>query len=590
MKSEIYWVKFYKEFANELIKYKNKRKDIIETIKRIFKNIETIDLPTLEKDNNIVDIDPFTVFGLFNKRSLTRENRIKIISGFAKEFKLQTKIPTEFDGIPTLDNRNATFYAFADERKEDDIDNLWNLFEAAITYIKDRNEDNIEKFSKYFDIAVGMKYNAYGKITMGLYWIAADFFLTLESRTKWYIYQSNKISKSIISELPEIKNGMSSKDYLNIIEKIQKGINNGEIKAKDFVDLSYKAWEYSNEVNNQTKEKNVKNNIEKNKNIIEGNSKPENRIGQNLIVYGVPGSGKSYYIENILLKGEDKEKYVKRVTFYPEYTYYDFIGQMIPKKNGKGLEPAKGPFTRILEKALEAEKNKKGEHFYLIIEELNRGNAEAIFGDIFQLLDRDENGRSRYSIDNQFIAEALNLESEKIYLPSNLSIYATINNADQNVFNMDTAFGRRWNYELKPCNVEKNTEENEDNKIFFEGYIKGTNIEWNKLRNIINIKIIEEKNAIFNAEEKRIGLYYIDKQLLKMPSDKINPEENKRYREKFANKIFRYLYLNVFKNDLGLIFKKANEKTLEDYTSDFKKEGDITKILIGLGDENESRD
>ena len=397
--------------------------------------------------------------------------------------------------------------------------------------------------------------------------------------------------KAILEVYPEIMNKYNEK---NNIEKYVKNYKLCELtKEKDSgKTFTLFIWNYINQNEGIDpkfiKENNIQDKEESNNRIIRNNKE----IGTNLIVYGVPGSGKSYYIENELLKGVDKEKYVKRVTFYPEYTYYDFVGQKIPASNGNGLIPEMGPFTRILNKALESEKNKTGEHFYLIIEELNRGNAEAVFGDLFQLLDRDEKGKSRYSIDNQFISEALDLEDKTVYLPSNLSIYATINNADQNVFNMDTAFGRRWNYELKMCNIDKNVAKNDNNKIFFDGYIKGTNIKWNDFRNDINRKIIKEKEEIFNAEDKRMGLYYIDKQLLEIRNDEkdIDNQNDNIYREKFANKIFRYLYLNVFKNDLGQIFKNSNEKTLEDYIIEFKKEGDIKKILKELGDENESRD
>lgn len=306
--------------------------------------------------------------------------------------------------------------------------------------------------------------------------------------------------------------------------------------------------------------------------------------GRSLIIYGVPGSGKSYRIENELSK---KNKNVERITFYPEYTYYDFVGQRIPKqKDGKiylDFEP--GIFTRTLAKAFA----NRTQHYYLIIEEMNRGNAEAIFGDIFQLIDRDKKGGSKYRIYNLSLRDAIRkyIEEEKqkgrvktdiaeidqIYIPSNLSIYATINNADQNVFNFDTAFGRRWEYELMPCNRR-------DNTIYSTGYIKGTNYKWSSVREMINKKILQYRDEIYNAEEKRLGLYYIDEECLKKEKDDTSKDDD-YYAEKFANKIFRYLYLNVFKNNEEKIFK--DRKILEDYIVEFKKHKELDRILE-LGD------
>ena len=298
------------------------------------------------------------------------------------------------------------------------------------------------------------------------------------------------------------------------------------------------------------------------------NKKEQNLFeGKNIIVYGVPGSGKSYYINKRLKNIPDDRK--ERVTFYPEYTYYDFVGQKVPSKDG-GLEFELGNFSKILKKALE----NSNKDYYLIIEELNRGNAEAIFGDIFQLLDR-KNGRSEYTIDNLNLMEELNFGEKEIYIPSNLTIYATINNADQNVFNFDTAFSRRWEYIQMPCTPDSLNKDETENKIFSNGYIKGTDIKWNQLRESINRAIINNRNNIYNAEEKRIGLYYIDKDCLSLKKN----DEDKTSIAKFSSKIFRYLYVNVFRNNQELIFNNAQNKVLEEYIKQFEKSKNIHEIL-----------
>lgn len=294
--------------------------------------------------------------------------------------------------------------------------------------------------------------------------------------------------------------------------------------------------------------------------------------GESVIYYGIPGSGKSYYIKNKILNGVPEENF-ERVTFYPEYTYYDFVGQKLPKDDGTGLQFEAGPFTRILEKAL---KNRQ-EHYYLIIEEMNRGNAQAIFGDIFQLLDRDIDGNSVYATTNYVVSQYLkskeiNLKENKVIIPSNITIIATINTSDQNVFNLDTAFGRRWQYEIFGEEQTKGT-----NNIYSKGKIIGIEgFTWNEIREKINEKILKSEE-IFYAEDKRMGLYYIDKECL---SEGEETEELKAIsRKKFANKIFRYLWTDVFKNDREAIFYTEKYSTLEKIIIDFTNGKAIEQII-----------
>lgn len=248
------WVNFYKEFSNVLLEYKNNRKILIEKIIKVYADAN-INLPTLEKDNNIVDIDPFSVFGLFNKSSMTNENRISIISEIAKNFSVSAKVPKSFDSIPVLMNQNAIFYHFKDEngREDDDIEQLWSLFDSAIKYSHDPNENNKANVEKYFDLTINHKGNGNSKITMGLYWIAPDIFLNLDSRNTWYIYESGKIPKEIVDNLPTIDNKIKAIKYLDIIDKMKNYLTSNKSKFNNFIELSYEAWKYSEEVNIKNK-------------------------------------------------------------------------------------------------------------------------------------------------------------------------------------------------------------------------------------------------------------------------------------------------------------------------------------------------
>lgn len=246
------WVDFYKEFAQKLRAYKRKRQQLVSKVKMIYENTG-INLPTLGKDNKIVDIDPFTVFGLFNKSSMKEENRIKIISVIAELFGVTAKIPTDFNSIPVLNNQNATFYYFVGERAEHDIDDLWDFFESALDYSVNTSADKRQALSELFDLVINKKGNGNSKITMGLYWIAPNFFLNLDQRNTWYIYESGKLPSDLVSLLPKIEVKIPAIKYFDIVEKLGEYLNDGGRVFKDFKDLSSEAWCYSEQVNQENK-------------------------------------------------------------------------------------------------------------------------------------------------------------------------------------------------------------------------------------------------------------------------------------------------------------------------------------------------
>lgn len=243
------WVDFYKELSDILLQYKNNRRELIEKVKKIYE-ITGINLPTLEKDNQIVDIDPFTFFGLFNKK-LTDTNRLAILKAVAELFDVKTPVPTTFNSIPVLNPLNATFYYFLPDREDEDIPDLWELFDAALAYAKNPTPETIDRVSKYFDICINKKGNGNGKITMGLYWIAPDSFLNLDQRNKWYVYKSGELPKELVQSLPKNEAKIPSAKYFDIVEKLRVYLQSGESKLKDFMELSFEAWKCSNNNNEE---------------------------------------------------------------------------------------------------------------------------------------------------------------------------------------------------------------------------------------------------------------------------------------------------------------------------------------------------
>lgn len=321
--------------------------------------------------------------------------------------------------------------------------------------------------------------------------------------------------------------------------------------------------------------------------VVEQNNAFNDSIGFNKIFYGIPGCGKSYKIDAMLNHKPEfvdeaiKNKIVKkadesdivRTTFYLDYSNSDFIGQIYPcvekveVNNDDGSVDYKsivtykripGPFTKALLRAYQHLIDKDNSQVYLIIEEINRGNAAAIFGDTFQLLDR-KNGDSEYPINNEFIESYLkenleNIESlpsnynlERIMIPHNLTIFATMNTSDQNVFPLDTAFKRRWNR-------ERITNDWENIGHIKEMYVPYTDITWETFAKTINKEMISQsiKKDAPISEDKQMGAYFANEDMLTdgpMEKDDVKLSN-------FENNILDYLYNDVTKFDHSILFEK----------------------------------
>lgn len=251
--SNFNWIPFYEAFATRLLDFKNNRSELISRIVDAYKSIN-IPLPKLDSVPIPEDIDPFTIFGLFNK-GITDSNRIKIISELAKIFDLDEQVPKDFDGIPVLNNLNATFYRFINdaERKDNDIDGLWFLFEAALAYAKEPDE-NKPQFVSAFNNVKDLKGNRW-KLTMGLYWVRPYSFMNLDSRNRWYIEDRLEVPQSLRDEILNLGNTLPSGDiYLKICEDFTKAASSNEYGFNSLPQLSYDAWIVSEQVNQELKE------------------------------------------------------------------------------------------------------------------------------------------------------------------------------------------------------------------------------------------------------------------------------------------------------------------------------------------------
>ncbi|WP_187947100.1 McrB family protein [Helicobacter pylori] len=287
--------------------------------------------------------------------------------------------------------------------------------------------------------------------------------------------------------------------------------------------------------------------------------------GKNIILYGVPGSGKSYTLQRDYY---NDNSVVEKIVFHPDYSYSDFVGQIMPSVDDSGIVSYKfnpGPFTNILKKAYH---NPQTKHV-LVIDEINRGNAPAIFGEIFQLLDRLKHdkdgfkkGSSEYAINNMDIANIVHSDKNaSIRIPSNLWIIATMNTSDQNVFTLDTAFQRRFSMQL----IENSFENVDDD--FKNMKILDTEITWQKFCTTINEKIAQNNEGLSSMEDKRFGVYFVN-------IDDLKSKEN------FAHKVIKYLWDDVFKFDRNIIFDTTKFNTLEAVVKNFTKEKGRTQFDI----------
>ena len=319
-------------------------------------------------------------------------------------------------------------------------------------------------------------------------------------------------------------------------------------------------------------------------NTVSSNNQNPNAYGdmisyKNYIVFGAPGTGKSHNLNEAVNHWfvDAEGKRFERVTFYPTYSYAQFVGTYKPvmraKPNGaEGEEIAyefvPGPFLRVLVKALNETPNADGKKkdWCLVVEEINRANAAAVFGDVFQLLDRDADGVSEYAIAasedvkkylDKVLTEAgrnalneLTGSIESLRIPANMYIWATMNSADQGVFPMDTAFKRRWEFDNIGIDDEANGE-------CSNWTIEGKGYNWNEIRRYINGLLAEHDVN----EDKFMGPYFIKANSNNVVSKKM-----------FASKVLMYLWedagrmirRNLFGNNIKTYSKLVETWERED--------------------------
>lgn len=338
---------------------------------------------------------------------------------------------------------------------------------------------------------------------------------------------------------------------------------------------------------------------------------------RNKILFGPPGTGKSYNIKSKMNLINVRDKHIIRTTFHPEYSYYEFVGQYKPvvayeKIVGEIRYPNRseivnekafvyydfvpGPFIKAIVNSLKLKEQAEGrapENSLLIIEEINRGNSSAIFGDVFQLLDRindvksDYYGESEYSIDissemKAYIKKELDWQEETWHerfgrgfiIPSNLYIYATMNTSDQSLYPVDSAFKRRWDMEYMYIDYQ---EEKLMDLYLPEPY---RDIKWLDFIKKINEQIVNYTEV----DDKQLGQWFVG---------------NSLSQSEFLGKVISYLWFDIFRYDPDRLFKEKiktfdgirtfygkgifKEEVIQEILEDNELIESIEKEVLGLG-------
>ena len=301
---------------------------------------------------------------------------------------------------------------------------------------------------------------------------------------------------------------------------------------------------------------------------------PQEKPAFQIIYYGAPGTGKSHRIKKELKEMNVSKENIFRTTFHPDSDYSSFVGCYKPTMKpvddkykavaGKDEEIAYSFVPQTFIKAYTQAYKKPNENVHLIIEEINRGNCAQIFGDLFQLLDRDDNGVSEYPIKadsdlKMYLEGELKdypdgIKDGGLCLPSNLYIWATMNTSDQSLFPIDSAFKRRWDWEYEPIKY-MNTD---------WGIEVGGNLySWTSFQKEVNNRIFDATNS----EDKMLGDFFV------------KPNNNVISEKQYINKVLFYLWNDVCKDGDGDIFKTEDNKDVK-FSDLYGEHG--TDILLSM--------
>jgi 5-methylcytosine-specific restriction protein B len=464
------WTRFYAALADGLLQHQHNRQALIQFLQQAQPRHEALNLLSGDQfaDDSkgfIQDIDPFTLFGLFN-RGIREGWRQAIATELAQFLGVSEPVPQSFEGIPVLNNQKSWFFPYAKDRDPDHIDKLWQVFALGLQLADAEDEQPQAPFRDAFDAAMQL-YGVAWNLTFGLYWCRPWSFLSLDERSRGYL--ADKLRLPLSWHGP--KNRCSAGDLLQLITTLRQRFEEPDFPVHSFPELSLEAWTYSSATATSDDDTDEEASSAEEplppplapygiSNIVaEGCFQPPERLEailqrwhdkKNLILQGPPGTGKTWLARRLakaLIGHDAQEPQLRSVQFHPNLSYEDFVRGWRPTGSVQGsgaLTLHDGVFLQMVSAALAS----RAQSYVLVIEEINRGNPAQIFGELLTLL---EAGKRNSREAMQLCYPDADGVHRPVHVPENLFVIGTMNTADRSLALVDMAFRRRFAFiDLEP--------------------------------------------------------------------------------------------------------------------------------------------
>lgn len=452
------WVPFHEELIDKILAYRDDRPELIRKVLNVGERTgNTNRFKYLAYENNekgnrvpLTDIDPLTAMAPFN-RGISEQARLEIARGFKDEFDIHADAPQDFLGIPIVNNLKSWFIPYTYKRSGSEVDDMWNVVEAAVAYAADKSPDTSAQLAESFDQA---PFSQTRMLTMGLYWIRPRTFLAYDNRNVAYLRQ----------EMPDLADGVALQakitgdEFMTNTECVSDKLSRRTETPTTPYELSLDAWLMSETTTPEPATERPEDPVSDTDpyttdSIIEAGSFINQaeldryveilKNKKNLILQGPPGTGKTWLSKRLgwALAGDRSDEHVTVMQFHPSMSYEDFVRGMRPNSDGR-LELLDGPFLQFCEKARQDPQN----NHVMVIEEINRGNPAQIFGELLTLLEKSK--RNTHSAMRLSYARS---NDERFFIPSNVFVIGTMNVADRSLAFVDLALRRRFAFiELEP--------------------------------------------------------------------------------------------------------------------------------------------